>query len=101
MGCEMRLDDLQDERKALCELRERIAQQVEGMEGAHRELDALQNQLSELTDMIELNDRQTRFVRGEGVLITLRVMPMPWHDDDPHTWNWQELLDLDTVAVVS
>jgi hypothetical protein len=96
-----RLNYLLEERKGLIAQKEGFEILIAEREGEHRELDALQEALTEVIDVIEISDREIRFLEGEGLTITLRILPMPWCEEGhPSTWDWQTLLDMPNVEVV-
>jgi hypothetical protein len=99
MSSESRIAELDEEYESLaCERRE-----YEGRgfsEATREERDYLSDRMSDVIDKMTANRRIRAFHEGEGFVVTLRVMPERWQDDDPAQWNWQELLDSEAVVVV-
>lgn len=87
-------------------MRKRTEQEIENRivelftEISRRILDEEDHEVDDLVDEVKERAVELEFQQGQGQLITLRIHPPPWMDSDVSTWNWKELLDIDTVEFV-
>ena len=97
-----RIWELKQEIRDLDEQREELENELRSYDGYHGvEPSRIYDQMSEATDRIDRSRRLIRFYEGNGFLVTLRIQPEEWQNDDPAEWNWQEMLDMEAVRLVS
>jgi len=96
---QQRIWELRQEIRNLEEEREELEDELRSYDGYHgAEPRRIHEQIS---DQLDRARRLIRFYEGEGFLVTLRVCPEGWTADDPAEWNWQEMMDMEAVRLIS
>ncbi len=97
-----RIWELRQEIRDLDEQREELENELRSYDGYHGvEPSRIYDQMSDATDRLDRARRLIRFYEGNGFLVTLRIQPEEWQNENPAEWNWQEMLDMEAVRLVS